>query len=462
MQPPASLWWSQLDGPVTARRALTTHIDVDVCIIGGGYTGLWTARELKRRDPNLRIAILEKSVCGYGASGRNGGWVSALFPVSAEKIIQNFGLEAFHHQRKVLQQAVIGLGTSIEHDSINANYRRGGTLTFARSELQADRLKQSVQESRDRGISAEDLVWLDEPQARERGYVQGSLGATYSPHCARIHPAKLVRGLSDVCARLGVAIYENSEVTRITPRSRNHQPEVTTTHGSVHAEFIVRATEGFTSTFAGERRSLTPIYSLMIATEPQSEQFWQEVGLSKYETFADDRHLIVYGQRTEDNRIAFGGRGSSYHFGSTVEERFDFNKKVFTGLSETLRELFPSLEGGITHEWGGPLAMPRDLMPSVSVDYKTGLASAGGYTGDGVTLSYVAGNALADLLTAPERQTEFTQLPFVQRHSKRWELEPLRWLGINTGIALAKHADRVEAKHGVTSRASALLARLLG
>ena len=200
----------------------------------------------------------------------------------------------------------------------------------------------------------------------------------------------------------------------------------------------------------------------MIATEPQSEQFWQEVGLSKYETFADDRHLIVYGQRTEDNRIAFGGRGSPYHFGSTVEERFDFNKKVFTGLSETLRELFPSLEGGITHEWGGPLAMPRDLMPSVSVDYKTGLASAGGYTGDGVTLSYVAGNALADLLTAPERQTEFTQLPFVQRHSKRWELEPLRWLGINTGIALAKHADRVEAKHGVTSRASALLARLLG
>ena len=461
MQPPASLWWSQLTSPVTPRRSLDTHIDVDVCIVGGGYTGLWTARELKRRDPILRIAVLEKSVCGFGASGRNGGWVSALFPVSDEQISRDYGSELLSHQRSVLQQSVQNLGSSLASDAIDAEYRRGGTLTFARSELQASRLQSAVQSAHESGVGTSDLMWLDKDQARERGHLHGSLGATYSPHCARVHPAKLVRGLSDVCEALGVQIFENSAVTRIVPRMRTHQPEVITPQGSIHAEFVVRATEGFTSTLAGERRTVAPIYSLMIASEPQSEEFWSEVGFSKYETFADDRHLIIYGQRTDDNRIAFGGRGSPYHFGSTIEERFDSNHKVFSELEKTLRELFPTLRGEITHQWGGPLGMPRDLMPSVTIDYESGIATAGGYTGDGVTLSYVAGNALADLLTKPTVTTEFTRLPFVQHHSKKWEIEPFRWLGVNAGLALAKRADHVEHRKGFDSKAGSLLERLL-
>ena len=461
MQPPASLWWSQLTSPVTPRRSLDTHIDVDVCIVGGGYTGLWTARELKRRDPNLRIAIIEKTVCGFGASGRNGGWVSALFPVSDEQISHNFGIELLSHQRSVLQESVKNLGESLTAEGIDANFRRGGTLTFARSEVQASRLQSAVHSAHESGSSAEDLIWLNIEQARERGYLHGSLGASFSPHCARVQPAKLVRGLSDVCEALGVQIFENSNVTRIVPRKRRNQPEVITPQGSVHAEFVIRATEGFSSSFSGERRTVAPIYSLMIASEPQSEEFWSEVGFSKYETFADDRHLIIYGQRTDDDRIAFGGRGSPYHFGSTIEERFDFDQKVFYELEKSLRELFPSLCGEITHQWGGPLGMPRDLMPSVKIDYKTGIASAGGYTGDGVTLSYVAGNALADLVTKPAMVTDFTRLPFVQHHSKKWEVEPLRWLGVNAGLALAKRADHVENKKGSVSKASSLLGRLL-
>lgn len=461
MQPPASLWWSQLTSPVTPRRSLDAHIDVDVCIVGGGYTGLWTARELKRRDPSLRIAVVEKTVCGFGASGRNGGWVSALFPVSDEQISRNFGTELCSHQRTMLQRSVQNLGGSLKADGIDANFRRGGTLTFARSEVQASRLQSAVQSAHESGVSADDLMWLNKEQARERGHLHGSLGATYSPHCARVHPAKLVQGLSDVCEALGVQIFENSTVTRIVPRNRRHQPEVITPQGSIHAEFVIRATEGFSSTFSGERRTVAPIYSLMIASEPQSDEFWNEVGFSKYETFADDRHLIIYGQRTDDNRIAFGGRGSPYHFGSTIEERFDSNQKVFSDLGKTLRELFPTLSGEITHQWGGPLGMPRDLMPSVALDYGTGIGSAGGYTGDGVTLSYVAGNALADLITMPTIATDFTRLPFVQHHSKKWEVEPFRWLGVNAGLALAKRADHVENRKGRVSKASSLLGRLL-
>ena len=198
----------------------------------------------------------------------------------------------------------------------------------------------------------------------------------------------------------------------------------------------------------------------MIATETQSRQFWDDVGFRRYETFADDRHLIIYGQRTHDDRIAFGGRGALYHFGSTVEERFDQSAKVFDALETTLRELFPSLEGPITHRWGGPIAMSRDRSPSVLVDYDSGLASAGGYTGDGVTLSYVAANCVADLLCSPGADTSFTRLPFVQHQSRRWEFEPLRWMGINTGLALAVWSDRVEGRRGRLSRASGWLDRL--
>ena len=149
----------------------------------------------------------------------------------------------------------------------------------------------------------------------------------------------------------------------------------------------------------------------MIATEPQSEPSGTRLDSPRYETFADDRHLIIYGQRTSDGRIAFGGRGAPYHFGSTVEPRFDESPKVFALLEATLRELFPSLEGEIAFRWGGPLAMARDQSPSVVVDHVSGLASAGGYTGDGVVMSYVAANALADLIVDPDAQTDVHPTP---------------------------------------------------
>jgi glycine/D-amino acid oxidase-like deaminating enzyme len=460
-QPPPSLWWSTLERPVTARAPLHGHLDVDVAIVGGGYTGLWTARELVRRDPGLKVVVLEKSVCGFGASGRNGGWASALYPQSPETLVERHGLDDFHHLRRVLQDAVRGLGEAAAADGIDAHYARGGSLTFARSELQARRLRQRVDTLRELGVGPEDLDWLDADAARRRGTLAGALGATYTPHCARIQPALLVRGLADAVAALGVSIFEETAATRITPRRRDSDAVVATPFGSVHANFVVRATEGFTPTLPGLRRTVAPLYSLMVATEPLSVDFWRETGFADAETFADDRRLIVYGQRTRDNRIAFGGRGAPYHFGSTVEERFDANAKVFSMLEATVHELFPAFDGEVTHAWGGPLAMPRDHSPSVEVDYASGLASAGGYTGDGVVLSYVCANALADLITDPGTETDVTRLPFVQHRGRRWEFEPVRWLGINAGVALASWADHREARSGVPSRAGALVDRLL-
>ena len=460
MRPPASLWWSTLPEEVVARPSLNAHADVDVAIVGGGFTGLWTAREILRRDPSLRVLVIEKSVCGFGASGRNGGWASALYPQSAAAVRDAYGADAATHLRRTLERAVEDLGTAAAADGIDADFVRGGTLVFARGEVQAARLRAEVDELHANGVT--DVQWLDEAEARERGAVAHACGALFTPHCARLHPAKLVRGLARAVERAGATIVEETAVARIVGGDGQRRATVVTTNGSVHATYVVRATEGYTPTLPGKRRTVVPLYSLMIATEPLPRSFWDEVGLRNFETFADGRHLVIYGQRTADDRIAFGGRGAPYHFGSTVEARFDQSSKVFTLLEATLRDLFPSLSGSISHRWGGPLAMPRDHEPAVRLDRHSGLASVGGYTGDGVVLSRVAASAMADLIVDPEADTEFTRLPFVQHRSRPWEYEPLRWVGINAGLGAATWADHHERRHDTPSRASRWVERLMG
>lgn len=460
-EPPRSLWWATLPGPVGRRPALASDLSCDVAIVGGGYTGLWTARELVRRNPSLSVAVLEREVCGFGASGRNGGWASALYPIEDDRVARTHSPGAAAHLRAVLRQSVIDLGAAAAEDGIDAHYARGGTLTFARTAAQAGRLRDEVHATAQLDPAAE-LAWLDGPEARARGGLPDVIGATFTPHCAVVHPARLVRGLADACARLGVRIYEDTAVTRLLPARGTVPARAVTPGGTVRATCVVRATEGFTPQLPGQRRTVVPLYSLMVATAPQSPAFWDSAGLAARETFADGRRLIIYGQRTADGRLAFGGRGAPYHAGSTVEPRFDAHTGVFRRLERTVRELFPAVEGDIEFRWGGPLGLPRDHEPSVTYDPRTGMAAAGGYTGDGVVLSYVAGQALADLITAPDRPTALTALPFVQRRSPRWEVEPLRWTGINAGLHLAGRADELERRGRTPRRTDQLLDWLWG
>jgi glycine/D-amino acid oxidase-like deaminating enzyme len=224
---------------------------------------------------------------------------------------------------------------------------------------------------------------------------------------------------------------------------------------------VVRATEAWTSTLAGERRSLAPVYSLMVATEPLTEAQWATIGLAEREVFADHRHVIVYGQRTVDDRLAFGGRGAPYHFGSRIRSEFDHEESVFADLRDTLTDVLPQLEDvAFTHAWGGPLGISRDWQPSVGHDPSTGLGWAGGYVGDGVAASNLAGRTLADLVTG--RHTPITELAWVGHRSRRWEPEPLRWAGINAGLRLAHAADREEARTGRPARLARLLESLTG
>jgi glycine/D-amino acid oxidase-like deaminating enzyme len=426
-----SYWLSTVDD-LAPGPPLDADLDVDVTIVGAGYTGLWTAYYLARADPALRIAVLEARFSGYGASGRNGGWCSALFPRSVSWLARRYGRDRAVALYRTLESTVDEVGAVTAAEGIDCHYAKGGTVVLARTAAQLDRARASAAEAASFGL--EWPVLLSPAEAHDRLAATRVLGGTYTPHCAAVHPARLVRGLARAVTRLGVRIYERTPVTRLG-RGRLHSPQ-----GTVRAEVVVRATEAYTSGLPGYRRRLAPLYSLMVATDPLPGPVWDAIGLRERETFSDHRRLIIYGQRTADGRLAFGGRGAPYHFGSRIRPEYDREPRVFDALREALVDLFPVLDGvPVPYAWGGPLGAPRDWMPSVGLDRARGLAWAGGYVGDGVAASNLAGRTLADLIRGAD--SELTGLPWVGHRSRSWEPEPLRWLGINAGLGAVRVAD---------------------
>jgi len=436
------------------RPSLPGATDADVAIVGAGFTGLWTAYHLARADAGLRVVVLEREVAGFGASGRNGGWCSALFPASAERLARAPGPHGGHdgavRQLRALQDSVRDVGTVLDEEGIDAGYQRGGTLVLARHPVQLRRLRAEVEHARSWEQGPADLALLDARQARARCTGTDVIGGTFTPHCAAVHPARLVRGLARAVERRGVRLFEQTTVREMVPG------RVFTDAGTVRADVVVRATEGYTASLAGHPRTLAPVYSLMIATEPLSARLWEQIGLADRETLSDGRHLLIYAQRTADGRLALGGRGAPYHFGSRTRTGYDREPRVFAQLEQTMRALFPVLRTArVTHRWGGALGVPRDWHASVGLDRASGLAWGGGYVGDGVGAAQLAGRTLADLITG--RDTELVRLPWVGHRSRRWEPEPLRWLETNAGLRVMSLAD-VEER--VTMRPS-LLARAM-
>jgi glycine/D-amino acid oxidase-like deaminating enzyme len=437
------------------RSELGTDVQVDVAIVGAGYTGLWTAYYLKKADPSIRIAIVEKEIAGFGASGRNGGWCSAWFAAPWEKIARRSGRDAAVRMQEEMFATVDEVGRACGAEEIDCNFRKGGTLTLAGSPAHAARLRASVEKARDWGFGEADYRWMDRGEARERIAAKSCQGAVYTPHCAAIHPARLVRGLARIVEQMGVSIYERTPAAGITGG------RMTTPHGTVTADVIVRATEAYTALLSGERRRLLPLYSLMIATEPLPVEFWDEVGWNRSETVTDGRHVIIYAQRTPDDRIAIGGRGAPYHYGSRIGDGFDHEPRVFDELRRVLHSLFPaSARARITHTWGGCLGVPRDWYSSVAFDRSSRIAWAGGYVGDGVATANLAGRTLTDLIVG--RDSDLTRLPWVGHRSRQWEPEPLRWLGVNLALHAMESADRAEVRTGRPARRAELVGRLVG
>ena len=424
-------------------------------VVGAGLTGLWTAYYLHRADPTLRIAVLEQEVAGFGASGRNGGWCSALFPTSWDRLVEESSTDGALRMHRAMQETVREVGRAAELEGIDAHFHQGGTVTLARTPVQLARIRADVEAGRGRGLTEDDERLLEPDEARAMLAADSVLGGSFTPHCAAIHPSRLVRGLARVVEAAGVPVFEQTRVHRIAPG------RVETSAGTVRAGIVLRATEGYTAQIDGLRRDVVPVYSLMVATEPLDDATLDSIGLADRPTFSDGRHLIIYGQRTADGRLAFGGRGAPYHFGSSIRSSYDVEPKVFDELRRTLRELLPQLgEAQFTHQWGGCLGIARDWAASVGLDRSTGLGWAGGYVGDGVATTNLAGRTLADLVTGAD--SDLVSLPWVNHRSRRWEPEPLRWLGINAGLRAMTLADAEEARTGRDSRIARLMAPLTG
>jgi glycine/D-amino acid oxidase-like deaminating enzyme len=450
-----SLWRSTAGDSFEARSPLPGDIDVDVAIVGAGYTGLWTAYYLHSIDPALRIAIVEREFAGFGASGRNGGWCSALFPPASVGIARRQGADAAVAMRLAMHEAVVEVGRVADAEGLDIHYARGGTISLARNEAQLARARELVNDERSVTGDVEGLELLSKEEAEGMAGATRVLGGIYTPNCAAIHPLKLVRGLASRVEARGVSLFERTTASEIKPGA------VLTDHGTIRAEIVVRATEGYTPSLRGQRRRVIPLYSLMIATEPLSADAWDQIGLRRRETFADLRHMRIYGQRTADDRFAFGGRGAPYHFASRTKPSFDRNGRVHAALREVLVDLFPAVaDFEVTHEWGGALGIPRDWHASVGLDRQRGFAWAGGYVGDGVATTNLAGRTLAQLITSQENG--LTQLPWVGHSSRSWEPEPLRWLGVNGGRFLLSSADGSEARTGRPAKRARAFARLMG
>lgn len=439
--------WKQT---LTPKEQLKGKHKADVVIIGAGYTGLWTAYYLVKHKPDLKVVIVEKEHVGFGASGRNGGWASAVFPISLSKVASFSSKAAATKLQLAMNDTVDIIGQDLKANNIEADYSKQGLITIARTKAQLIRAKASLAEFDDFNL---DNQWqfLDQSETQSRINVSNALGATYTPHCALVHPGKLVKGLSELVTSLGVTIYENSAVTKI------EKGLVQTELGEVQAPIVVRATESFTSQFKQYKRNIIPLYSLVLATEPIPQDLLEQNGLNHRMAFTDFRHMRVYAQVTSDNRLVFGGRGAPYAFGSKILPQYDLVDSIHAKIQETLTDFFPSLSSlKITHRWGGPLAIARDWCPSIGFDKDSGFAWAGQYVGDGVATSNISGRILRNLIL--DIDDDINDLPMVNKISKLWEPEPFRWLGVNLALASINFADMEE---NITNRPS-FIARAFG
>jgi glycine/D-amino acid oxidase-like deaminating enzyme len=430
-----SFWLETAGEELVPRPALQRSSEVDVAILGAGYSGLWAAYYLLRDNPGLSVAIVEKQIAGFGASGRNGGWCSPKFPVTPAALEHRYGREAARSLLLAMFESVREVGNVCEQENIDAHFHRGGYLSLARGAHQLPTVRGAYMQYDRLGL-ADRYRLLSAEEARERVNITDVVGAMHGAECASIHPARLVRGLARAVERRGGVIYEQ---TGVTDFEGGATPRLVTNAGELRARrAIVLAGEAYLTRLTKLHRALMPVYSLIVLTEPLSAEQWARVGWQNGESIASNRYTVDYLTKTGDGRILFGSRGAPYEYGSKISDGQDRHEGTQARARRSVVEWFPALAGiKFTHAWGGPLGMPRDWMPAATFDPKERVAMACGYTGQGVATTNLAGRTLASLIM--EKHTALDTLPLAQRRSPNWEPEPLRWLAVRyTQGALAR------------------------
>jgi glycine/D-amino acid oxidase-like deaminating enzyme len=449
-----SFWLEDAGEPLTPRPPLAASSDVDVAILGAGYSGLWTAYYLLLQEPSLRVAVVEKEIAGFGASGRNGGWCSPNFPVTAGSLEKRFGAASARHLLLAMRDSVNEVGRVCDGERIDARFHPGGVLTLARGQHQLPGIRSAYAAYERLGL-ADRYRMLSAEEATERVRATNVHGGLYTADGASLHPGRLVRGLARAVEARGGVLYEQTPVTAFHPGS------LITPGGELRAKrAIVLAGEAYLTRLPRLHRALLPVYSLISLTEPLTPGQWSKIGWRGGESLSSTRNTVVYLTKTSDGRILFGSRGAPYVLGSKITDQQDTHEATFEMIRRSLVEWFPSLAGiRFTHAWGGPVGMPRDWMPAVTFDPNSRLGSIMGYTGQGVSTSNLAGRLLAGLIA--NRQTGLELFPLAQRRSPNWEVEPLRWLVVRYMQRAFLRIDKA-AEAGQRRPVDAPLAEYLG
>ena len=452
-----SFWLETAGEPLTPRPSHMRSGEVDVAILGAGYSGLWTAYYLLRANPGLRVAVVEKEIVGFGASGRNGGWCSSKFPVTPGELSRRFGREPARALMLAMCATVDEVARVCEEESIDAHFCKGGMLSLARGAHQVPMIRAAFDSYEALGLK-EYARLLSADETAERIKVTNVHGALSIPHNASVHPGRLVRGLARAVERRGGVIYEQTNVTSF---EGGPTPRLLTPAGDLRAKVaLVLAGEAYLTRLRKLHRALMPMYSLIALTEPLSGAQWSQIGWQNSESISSCRHTVDYLTKTADGRILFGSRGAPYLFASKITDGQDRHAPTHARIQRLLVEWFPMLAGiKFTHFWGGPVGMPRDWMPAASFDRDTRTATARGYTGQGVSTTNLAGRILADLITG--KRSELESLPIAQRRSPNWEPEPLRWLAVRYAQKAHLRIDEA-AENGRARPLDAPVAEYLG
>jgi len=421
-----SFWLEDCGEDLQLRPPLDGDATVDVAILGAGFSGLWTALHLLRGNPSLSVAILERDFCGFGASGRNGGWCSPRFPVDAGSLARRVGVERARETLLAQQAMVARIGELCAEEGIDAHYRQTGLLVVARGEAQRAGIEQTHATNERLGLGDQSFL-LSAEETFARVHATRLAGGLFVPVGASVHPGRLVRGLARAVERRGGLIFEKTEALRIR---RGPRPAIETGRGTLWArKTVVAAGEAYLSGMPGFRRTLLPISSMIVLSAPLTDAQWRAAGWENGESLCSQAHTKDYLTRTRDGRILFGSRGLPYGFGSGMPERARLQRRVFEQMRETVRQWWPSLNDlEFTHAWGGYLGIPRDWMPAVSYDASAGFAQLLGYSGRGVTTSAMGGELLAGLIGG--WTTGYENLPIHRSAVPKWEREPIRWLGV--------------------------------
>ncbi len=426
---PESLWHEQLPARAPRARLDQASTQTDVIIVGAGFTGLWTAYHLSLIAPDLDVTVIEAELVGFGASGRNGGWCIAELAADQARWTALSDAAGAAALDRAMHDTVDSIESIVATHKIDCDFVRGGEIHLARNGGQTPRLKALANGSTS--------FWLGAEEASDKCGATNVLGGLFVPSTAVLHPAKLVTSLADIVEAAGVHVYEQTRATAVEPG------KVTTSDGVITATHVVLATEGYTAAIDGYRRSVAPLSTMMVATEPLSDDMLREVRLDDRTTFTDGRFHVIYGQRTADDRLAFGGRCAPYKYGSKIPPNEWY--QTFDSIAHSLVDLFPSVaDAKITHQWGGVMGLPRNWTPSVNLDTSNRFYRAGGYVGEGVAATELAGRTMA--LAIAGIDDPVLHLPWVREPSRKWPIEPFRWVGIELGGRLFGLADKLEAR----------------